>query len=155
MDHYINVRCDQEANISKIFKILRKCGYAMALRGLFHWIPSYSKRRIRKDCQSKVVILVWNDDVNDYTSTFQMYKDGDTLYVRKIATLPKYEGRGIGSNNLKYMENYAKEVGCNKVSLDVYNKSKGAISFYIKNGFEIIGEVKSLRFKSLLMSKLI
>lgn len=153
MDHYINVQFDQKDNIGKVFKILRKCGYAMAMRGLFHWIPSYSKHRIRKDCESKVVILVWNDDVNDFTSTFQMYKDEDTLFVRKIATLPEYEGRGIGSKNLKYMEQYAKESGCKKVSLDVYNKSKGAISFYFKNGFEVVGEKRSIRFKSLVMSK--
>lgn len=153
MDHYIKVQSDQNDNICKIFKILRKCGYAMAMRGLFHWIPSYSKRRIKKDCESKVVILVWNDEVNDFTSTFQMYKDEDALYVRKIATLPKYEGQGIGGNNLKYMEKYAKEIGCNKVSLDVYNKSKGAISFYLKHGFKVVGEIRSIRFRSLVMSK--
>ena len=54
----------------------------MALtKRLFHWIPSYSKRNIRRDCQTKTVVLVWNEELNDYTSTFQMYKNSDSSFI--------------------------------------------------------------------------
>ena len=97
MDRFIIVDSQNSEYIGIIFHILRKCGYNMALtKRLFHWIPSYSKRNIRRDCQPKTVVLVWNEELNDYTSTFQMYKNSDSsLYIRKIATLPQYEGKGI------------------------------------------------------------
>lgn len=127
----------------------------MALKKrLFHWIPSYSKRNIRKDCKNKTVVLVWNEELNDYTSTFQMYKkSGTSLYIRKIATLPKYEGKGIGKRNLLYMEQFAINNGCTKICLDVYIKSKGAISFYLHFGFKEVGIKRSIRFKELIMEK--
>ena len=105
MDRFIIVDSHNSEYIGIIFHILRKCGYNMALtKRLFHWIPSYSKRNIRRDCQTKTVVLVWNEELNDYTSTFQMYKNSDSsLYIRKIATLPQYEGKGIGKWNLLYI----------------------------------------------------
>lgn len=154
MDKYIVVNSNDTGHINAIYKILRKCSINMALKGLFHWIPFYSKRSIRKDCQSKVVVLVWNDELKDYTSTFQMYKTLDNnLYVRKIATLPEYEGKGIGKKNLLYMENYAKDSSCPKIRLDVYKKSQRAVAFYKHTGFNTVGEKRSIRFKELIMEK--
>lgn len=155
MDRFIIVDSRNSEYIGIIFHILRKCGYNMALKKrLFHWIPSYSKRNIRKDCKNKTVVLVWSEELNDYTSTFQMYKkSGTSLYIRKIATLPKYEGKGIGKRNLLYMEQFAINNGCTKICLDVYIKSKGAISFYLHFGFKEIGIKRSIRFKELIMEK--
>mgnify|MGYP003296357434 CR=1 FL=1 len=83
-----------------------------------------------------------------------MYKTLDgNLYVRKIATLPKYEGKGIGKRNLSYMEQYAKDMNCPKICLDVYEKSKGAIAFYQHFGFKTVGTKRSIRFKEIVMEK--
>ena len=154
MNNYIVVDRSDSEYINIVYKILRSCSINMAKKWLFHWIPFYSKRTIRKDCMDKKVILVWNNDLKDYTSTFQMYinKDGN-LYVRKIATLPKFEGKVFGKKNLSYMEQYAKENGCPKICLDVYIKSKGAITFYEHCGFNTTGIKRSIRFKELIMEK--
>lgn len=154
MDKYIIVNVRDTEYINVIYRILRRCSLNMALKGLFHWIPFYSKRAIRKDCANKVVILVWDKFLNNYTSTFQMYKTNDgNLYVRKIATLPCYEGQGIGKRNLLYMEQYAKDMECPKICLDVYEKSKGAIAFYENFGFKMVRTKRSIRFKELVMEK--
>ena len=156
MDKHIVVNGNDTEYINVIYSILRKCGINMAFKGLFHWIPFYSKRAIKKDCENKVVILVWNEELNDYTSTFQMYKTNEgNLYIRKIATLPQYEGKGIGKRNLLYMEQYAVKNECPKILRDVYNKSKRAIAFYLHFGFQVIGIKHSIRFKELIMEKLI
>ena len=154
MEKYIIVKETDAKYIDIIYGILRSCGWNMAKKGMFHWIPFYSKRSIRKDCQSKVVVLVWDDEQKDYTSTFQMYKmQNNNLYVRKIATLPEYEGRGIGKRNLLYMENYAKDNRCSKICLDVYRKSKRAIAFYEHANFNVVGTKRSIRFRELIMEK--
>ena len=153
-EEYIIVNPSDDKSIDVIFRILRKCGYNLAKKGLFHWIPSYSRRAIKKDCETKTVVLVHDDEVKEYTSTFQMYvnKEGN-LYVRKIATLPQFEGRGIGGRNLRFMEDFARQNGCKKICLDVYIRSKGAIGFYRHHGFVEIGEKRSIRFKELIMEK--
>lgn len=151
---YIIVKSTDTEYIDRVFRILRKCGYNMVKKFLFHWIPSYSRKKIRRDCERYVVVLVHDENFDDYTSTFQMYvnKEGN-LYVRKIATLPKYEGKGIGRNNLRYMESFAQQQGCPKICLDVYVRSKGAIGFYRHNGFYEVGTKRSIRFKELVMEK--
>ena len=154
MENYITVKSSDKASVDAIFRILRKCGYNMAKKGLFHWIPSYSRRAIRKDCDNKTVVLVWDDALNSYSSTFQMYVNAEgNLYVRKIATLPQFEGRGIGKKNLKYLEQFGKDNGCPKMCLDVYAKSKVAVGFYMHNGFVEVGSKRSVRYKELVLEK--
>ena len=151
---YIRVRSEDKERIDVVYSILKTCGWNMAKKFLFHWIPPYSRRRIRRDTQTKDVMLVWDDSLMAYTSTFQMFINADgNLYTRKIATLPKYEGRGIGKSNLVYMENYAREIGCPKICLDVYAKSTNAINFYLHNGFVVVGRKRSIRFEELVMEK--
>jgi hypothetical protein len=53
---HIFVKSTDSQYVDIVFSILRKCGYNMARKGLFHWIPSYSKRAIRKDCMSHWVV---------------------------------------------------------------------------------------------------
>lgn len=151
---YIFVKSTDSHYVDIIFSILRKCGYNMARKGLFHWIPSYSRRAIRNDCRTHWVVLVYDKSLNTFTSTVQMVKRNDSeLYLRKLATLPEYEGRGIGSSNLLFAESFAKENGFTKTKLDVYFKSEHAISLYRRFGYQVIGTKRSVRFKELIMEK--
>lgn len=153
---YIFVKSADSQYVDIVFSILRKCGYNMARKGLFHWIPSYSKRAIRKDCVNHWVVLVFDNSLNAYTSTIQMVRINDSeLYLRKLATLPEFEGRGIGKMNLLFAENFAKKNGFTKTKLDVYIKSERAILLYQRLGYQIIGTKRSVRFKELIMEKVL
>ena len=151
---YIFVKAYDKDLINAIYWILFRCGIKMAKQFLFHWIPPYSRRAIRRDCDSKSVVIVKDVALNAFTSTFQMkVTDKKGLYVGKIATDPKFEGQGIGKANLHFMELYAIEHGCNFIELDVYEKSLHALRFYEKNGFVTIGTRHSIRFRELTMQK--
>jgi len=151
---YIFVKSTDKEMINHIYLILFRCGVNMAKRFLFHWMPPYSKWAIRRDCDSKYVVLVKDNNLNDYTSTFQMkIEENKGLYVGKIATDPKYEGKGIGKTNMFFMESFAKENGCTSIKLDVYVKSKHAVKFYERNGFTVVGVKRSIRFKEFIMEK--
>lgn len=151
---YIFVKSSDKELVNAIYQILFRCGIKMAKQFLFHWIPPYSKRAILKACDTKYVVIVKDNGLNAFTSTFQMsVQDDKSLYVGKIATDPKFEGRGIGKTNMLFMEQFAKGKGCSSIKLDVYDKSKRAVRFYERNGFEIVGEKRSVRFKELIMSK--
>ena len=154
MEEYIVVNRADEAYINEIYKILFRCGINMSRKLMFHWLKPYSKSFIRHDCDTKKVILVKDEAIGVFTSTFQMFvNEQGNLYIRKIATNPKFEGRGIGRRNMQYMEVYAKEQGCPKMTLDVYKKSSHAINFYKKNGFVIVGEKKARFFSEYIMEK--
>lgn len=154
MDEYIFVRSTDEEYVDEIYKLLFRCGIHMLKQGMFHWVKPYSKNAIKCDCETKQVVLVKDKDTGLYTSTFQMYVNEDNnLYVRKIATSPKMEGKGIGKKNMQFMESYAKKRGCNKMCLDVYKKSLRAVNFYKKFGFTITGERKARLFSEFIMEK--
>lgn len=153
-EDYILVNKSDRKYIGIIHRILLKCGVKLASKGLFHWIPPYSCCAIRRDCELKNVVLVYDKSLGDYTSTFQMQigKDG-VLLLSKLATLPKYEGRGIGAKNLKHIEDFALSVGCDKICFDVYAKSRDALQFYRHHGYDEVGTKHSLRFKEVIMEK--
>ena len=65
----------------------------------------------------------------------------------------KFKRKGIGKRNLLYIEQFAIKNGCSRICLDVYIKSKGAISFYSHLGFKEVGTKRSIRFKELIMKK--
>lgn len=156
MEEYIVVNRTDKAYINEIYRILFRCGINMAKKFMFHWLKPYSKSSIKNDCDTKRVILVKDKETARYTSTFQMYVDDQgNLYVRKIATSPEFEGRGIGKRNMQYMEAYARAQGCPKVCLDVYKKSSHAIGFYKKNGFAVVGERKARFFSEYIMEKVV
>lgn len=156
MDEYIFVKSTDKEYVNEIYKILFRCGLHMLKQGMFHWVKPYSKLAIKLDCETKLVFLVKDKNTGKYTSTFQMYVNEDnSLYVRKIATRPNVEGKGIGKKNMQYMEEYAKKCGCYKLCLDVYKKSCRAINFYQKNGFKIVGERKARFFSEFVMEKVV
>ena len=151
---YLFIEPSDKDQIKAIHRILFRCGIHMARHFLFHWLPPYPKRAIRRDCNSKAVVIVREESSNEYTSTFQMWKGNEqTLQVGKIATDPKYWGKGIGKANMLFMEKYARGNGYDRIDLEVYSKSNKAISFYEHLGYRIIGTKRSIRFKVFIMEK--
>jgi biotin carboxylase/N-acetylglutamate synthase-like GNAT family acetyltransferase len=141
--------------IKIVFQILSACGHDMYNnRGLEHWLPDYPIEAIEKDVKDKFVILVYDTLSGEYISTFQMYLESDdSLYIRKVATLPEWQGRGIGKKNMLFVNDFARKLHCKKVCLDVYDKSQESIDFYLHNGFKVTGKTKTRRFEVLLMER--
>lgn len=151
---YIFVQASDIEYVDAVHRILKRSAIAMAKKGFFHWLPFYSRRAIRRDCGDKWVVLVKDTTTGDVTATFQMYKTVEgNLYVRKLATDPSYEGRGIARANFAFIETFAREQGCPKICLDVYIRSRKVILFYERIGFVATGTRRSVRFKELLMEK--
>lgn len=67
------------------------------------------------------------------------------LIINTLAVLLKYQGKGIGSQLLAYIENFAKAKGLSRISLGSQFRRLSAHQFYINNGYEMIKEHKILR----------
>lgn len=141
--------------LQECYNILKQCGETMFKEhGLEHWLPPYPLESIQNDCLDKLVFLVFDEIENKYVSTFQGYlSDNHSLYIRKVATIPDYQGKGVGKKNLAFIENLCKKLRINAIELDVYDKSEQAVGFYLANGFVVTGKRPTRRFEVLLMRK--
>lgn len=157
MLNYILLKSENTDLIQECYKILEQCGELMFKEhGLDHWLPPYSIDNIYKDCADKLVFLVYDDIEKKYVSTFQGYLNDDfSFYIRKVATIPEFQGKGIGRKNLEFIEDLCRKLRINAIELDVYDKSEQAINFYLANGFVVTGKRPTRRFEVLLMKKIL
>ena len=149
-----HVRAWDVRRLFQVCKILYASGKSMADKyGLSHWDNSYFK-----DCiivllcaLKNQIFLVYLDSVP--VATFQIKKISSSLLFQKLATHPRYEGKGIGSFCMQKIEQQAKDMECNSVICEVYDKSTHAINFYRKKGYEIYGRTDTLKYQEVKMQK--
>lgn len=63
--------------------------------------------------------------------------DFKTLYIDDLCVEKNYRGKNIGHLLFDYVKNYAKEIGCHNVTLNVWNGNDKAIKFYESLGLKI------------------
>lgn len=61
-------------------------------------------------------------------------------YVDLFYLLPKYRGKGIGSEQINYAETFFRKLGMDEYHLRVSPTNEPALKFYKKHGFEFIME---------------
>ena len=60
---------------------------------------------------------------------------GNYLYVDALAVLPEAQGQGVGRALMRQAESRARELGLNRVRLDVRNANPKALRFYEAIGY--------------------
>ncbi|MFJ7754211.1 GNAT family N-acetyltransferase [Peribacillus muralis] len=74
--------------------------------------------------------------LNDPNITIDKEAEADDFYLDTISVDPNYQGKGIGSALIQYVEEYAKQKGYSRVSLVVENVNEGASRLYNKLGYK-------------------
>ena len=139
---------NKEEDIVSIHEILTICGKDMYEHyGLSHWKTPYAKEKIREDFTNKRLFLVQENDVNIGTFSLQINHNQRTISISKFAVLPRFSGKGYGSQIVKWIEEYSRSLGIYRLQLDVYVRSSAAIAFYKKNDFLIVGSRKTKNFE--------
>lgn len=67
----------------------------------------------------------------------QLLEDIKTLYIDDICVDENARGRHIGKALYKYVRDYAKSIGCNNITLNVWEGNNPAISFYKNMGMQV------------------
>jgi len=149
------VRFFQLFSLHKVSVILIKCGRDMAQKyGLQHWNNSYIKNAaVVALCALKNKIYLVYDESKRPIATFQTKKIGDSLRFQKLGTNPDHAGKGVGSFCMQTIENMAKDLGCCRVCLEVYDKSEHAKAFYEHRGYVVCGKAETLKYTELQMEK--
>jgi len=72
-------------------------------------------------------------------ASYQVNHKYETTKLHKLYVLPEAHGQGVGKALVRVIENAAKKSTNDKLILNV-NRFNPAVSFYLKSGFENIGE---------------
>ena len=59
-----------------------------------------------------------------------------TLFIEDLCVDQAARGQKIGDQLYKYAVNYAKEIGCYNLTLNVWNDNEGALRFYQRQGMK-------------------
>jgi len=103
--------------------------------GLNAWTPDIYKGLILNDsCE----VTVWFNGVT-VVGFCAVRTVKPELELLKIGVDPERQGEGIGTDLLNDALNAATHPGCRECFLEVRWSNERAISFYIKEGFEMVG----------------
>ncbi len=116
-------------------------------------IPPYLTWKIRHkvmypDLDFDKVILPDDDDGihfglfdnNTLISVVSLFKTGDSMRFRKFATLSEYQGKGYGTELLKYLIDFSQNEACVHIWC---NARQNASGFYSKFGFSETNKTSS------------
>ena len=67
----------------------------------------------------------------------QLLEDIKTLYIDDICVDENARGRHIGKALYEYVRDYAKSIGCNNITLNVWEGNDSAITFYKNMGMQV------------------
>ena len=142
------------SSLNTVARILYACGKDMAQEYNFHhWDNPYIKTiAIVGVCGIKSEIYLLYDD-NKPVATFMIQRDEDEFRFEKLGTFPSESGKGIGSYCMRKIEEMAKEAGCKRIVMAVYEPNKHAISFYKHKGYTVVGTTKTMKYREVKMEK--
>ena len=67
----------------------------------------------------------------------QLLEDIKTLYIDDICVDENARGKHIGKAIYEYVRNYAKSIGCNNITLNVWDGNEPALRFYQNMGMKV------------------
>jgi ribosomal protein S18 acetylase RimI-like enzyme len=104
-------------------------------------VPTVENVRGRFDYMS---LFVAEDGGRKVIGTIACYlKSQDEGYIRGMAVIPEWQGKGVAQRLLETAEVEVRRRGCSRVALDTTDPLKRAIRFYEKQGYRRTGAIEN------------
>ncbi len=98
---------------------------------------TYNSEQEMKDYLQKCKVFFVIKDNHPIGTVAYSFKEPGHIYVDGLAILPKYAGKGYGTEAMKWLLDQIKDA--EKINLVVHPHNSGAICIYLKVGFQIVG----------------
>lgn len=85
-------------------------------------------------------MLKCEDETGQILGCVYLKKNDDRLYLGMLSVQPGQQGRGIGKMFLRKAEEYAGEVGCAKIYMQVITARTELNEWYLRHGYAPTGE---------------
>ena len=93
---------------------------------------------------SKPVFVLDDGEVQGYAfcqvtevKNNQLLEDIKTLYIDDICVDEKARGKHVGKALYEYVRDYAQSIGCNNITLNVWEGNEPALRFYQSMGMQV------------------
>ena len=151
-------------SIGGLTDLLHEAYRALAERGMrfvaSHQDEQMTARRIAKaECYlafdgDKLIGTVTLDDAT-HTKGSPWYDRPEVASFHQFAVRPQWQGRGIGTMMLDYIERRAAKKGVAELALDTAEPARHLINFYTRRGYRFIEHVRwdAVNYRSVLLSK--
>lgn len=96
---------------------------------------SYLKKLITTNYNKNpknLLVLKIEENIQGY---YQSFVSSNTCFLNYIAVRSANSGKGLGGKLLSHFEYSGKNLGCNRFSLDVFEKNKRALNWYKNKGY--------------------
>lgn len=132
-----------EEDKDKIFELNKNLieKYETNLELDFQKIFTWIKKKIQNNIESYMCIYIKGVKVG----YFYLHTDGEKLELDDLYIFKEFQGRGIGTEVLKYVDLVSKEKN-KDIFLYVFVKNKGAVNLYIRNGYKIVENIHDSRY---------
>ncbi len=145
-----------ESDLDTVWGIIKADSDWLESQGMSHWTHYYSRELIEKKLKRQEVYIARNSDgvvgtitldtnpVDYYTDEdMQKFEDPSArgLYATALAVLPEYQGKGIASKLMEFVEAQAKERGIRFVRFDCRASYLKLVEFYKRRRYKIVGEI--------------
>ena len=122
-------------DLEKLYEITKRCARDMIARGIFQWDEKYPSTDILlKDIELGqiwkledgniilgIIVLTEIED-EEYKNVNWLTKNGNSLYVHRLAVDPKLQGLGYAQKLMNFAEKFAKENNYSSIRLDTFSK---------------------------------
>lgn len=124
----IQIRMATLDDIESIAKIEQEC-FSMP------WSYNAIEESMQKD-YAYFVVAVFDSEIVGYIGMYKSFDEGD---ITNVAIKILYRRKGIANRLLNYIFDICKNIGVERILLEVRESNAGAIALYENNGFENIG----------------
>ena len=103
---------------------------------------NFSRRELRYLIEKSIIgcyVVEQNHEILAYTSLLSR-RNAANLRLYSIAVAPKARGQHLAQMLMTFMEEKAKQLGLQCLTLEVKPSNSSAIALYKKNGFEACGQ---------------
>lgn len=130
-------------DVERIFQLNSKLinDYEISINFDFEKALNWVRRKIENNIEKYQ--CVYYEDIK--VGYFFLHDEGDKLELDDLFIFEEFQGKGIGTKVLEYVDLVAKEKN-KDVFLYVFVKNQGAVNLYLRNGFEVIENIHDSRY---------
>ncbi len=148
------IRLAKKNEIPQILLITKACALDMIDKNIYQWDETYpSKSFFENDyLRNELYILEVNNLLigcivlttlidEEYKSINWLTPSVNNLYVHRLAVHPSFQHKGFAQKLMTFAEEYARKNKFVSVRLDTFSQNKRNQYFYLKRGYQKVGEV--------------
>ena len=95
----------------------------------------------------KDVVLAHAFCVHKQVTSSNILTDIKTLYIDDICVDENARGKHVGKALYEYVRNYAQSIGCNNITLNVWDGNTPALQFYKNMGMKVQKTTMEVKLK--------